>query len=378
MDLAELASDFEAEGILGGFEGLELEDYVRRRIERAQRMEELRKAREQEILEIRQRYRPQSLERNSTPARQGQEAEESGIMTHVETEHTAPSDTDVANKGETTTPDAPSLDQSTLSTQPNPPAQSNRTLIQPMPSSKPQPRKAPIQQPALHKSCNYPARKPRHNENNQAHRDCNNSTRGNKTNRAYRDCNNSMRSHQPNRQKQQASQNISVMTAVPKPSASNQQTQTDRAAGDPYVISTLTVAPEHTALGPTKTEVLPALPHPVSSSPGVEKILVNGRYVRSLFDTGCAVSSVICKALVDPADLTDRTVTIQSLDREIPPKVLPIARVHVECRYVHGTIDAAVMDTPVYDFILGSKYVPLGVVKKPYFSLPVAPYVSPR
>ncbi|KAK0065753.1 hypothetical protein Bpfe_004550 [Biomphalaria pfeifferi] len=29
------------------------------------------------------------------------------------------------------------------------------------------------------------------------------------------------------------------------------------------------------------------------------------------------------------------------------------------------------MDTPVYDLILGSKYVPLGVVNKPYFSLPV-------
>ncbi|KAI8793838.1 hypothetical protein BgiBS90_004214, partial [Biomphalaria glabrata] len=157
MELAELASDFEAEGILCGFEGLELEDYVRRQIERAQRMEELRKAREQEILEIRQRYRPQSLELNSTPAKQDQEAEESGIMTHVETEHTAPSDTDVANKGETTTPDAPSLDQSTLSTQPNPPAQSNRSAncdapFQPMPSSKPQPRKAPIQQPVLQKT----------------------------------------------------------------------------------------------------------------------------------------------------------------------------------------------------------------------------------
>ncbi|KAK0050079.1 hypothetical protein Bpfe_020460 [Biomphalaria pfeifferi] len=51
--------------------------------------------------------------------------------------------------------------------------------------------------------------------------------------------------------------------------------------------------------------------------------------------------------------------------------VLPIARVHVECRYVHGTINAAVRESPVYDFILGSQYVPLGSVKKPYFSLPV-------
>ncbi|KAI8779871.1 hypothetical protein BgiBS90_019065, partial [Biomphalaria glabrata] len=116
----------------------------------------------QEILEIRQRYRPQSLELNSTPARQDQEAEESGIMTHVETEHTAPSDTEVASKDETFMPDIPPLDNSTLSTQPNPPAQSNSPAncdapIQPMPSSKPQPRKAPIQQPALHKNCNYPA-----------------------------------------------------------------------------------------------------------------------------------------------------------------------------------------------------------------------------
>ncbi|KAI8788958.1 hypothetical protein BgiBS90_009216, partial [Biomphalaria glabrata] len=79
----------------------------------------------QEILEIRQRYRPQSLELNSTPARQDQEAEESGIMTHVETEHTAPSETEVASKDETFMPDTPPLNNPTLSTQPNPPAQSN-------------------------------------------------------------------------------------------------------------------------------------------------------------------------------------------------------------------------------------------------------------
>ncbi|KAK0064782.1 hypothetical protein Bpfe_005871 [Biomphalaria pfeifferi] len=96
---------------------------------------------------------------------------------------------------------------------PNPPAQSNSPAncdapIQPMPSSKPQPRKAPIQQPALHKNCNYPAHKPRHNQNNQAHRDCINSTGGSKPNQAYLHCNNSMRSHKPNSQKHQASQPI--------------------------------------------------------------------------------------------------------------------------------------------------------------------------
>ncbi|KAI8764133.1 hypothetical protein BgiBS90_030371, partial [Biomphalaria glabrata] len=116
----------------------------------------------QEILEIRQRYRPQSLELNSTPARQDQEAEESGIMTYVETEHTAPSDTEVASNDETFMPDTPPLNNPTLSTQPNPPAQSNSPAncdapIQPMPSSKPQPKKAPIQRPAKHENCSRPA-----------------------------------------------------------------------------------------------------------------------------------------------------------------------------------------------------------------------------
>ncbi|KAI8773531.1 hypothetical protein BgiBS90_025949, partial [Biomphalaria glabrata] len=173
MDLAELASDFEAEGILLGFEGLELEDYVRRRIERAQRMEEreakfkqemedMDKAHAQEILEIRHRYRQQSLELNGTPARLDQETEESETTTHVQIEYTAQTDLEVAAKDETFIPDIPPLDDSTLSTQPNPPAQSNSPTncdapIQPMPPSQPQPKKAPVQQPALHKNGNFPA-----------------------------------------------------------------------------------------------------------------------------------------------------------------------------------------------------------------------------
>ncbi|KAK6986450.1 UBX domain-containing protein 1-A, partial [Biomphalaria glabrata] len=193
----------------------ERREYVRAQVEALKRKEEKRredekeerrlarehelamKALDQKIREISERYSPQSLELSTTPARQDQEAEESETTTHVQIGDTAQTDTEVAAKDETFIPDIPPLDQSTLSTQPNSPAQSNspphlNASIQPMPSSKPQPRKAPIQQPALHKNYNYPAPKPRHNQNNQAHRDCNNSTRGNKLNRAYRDCNNSM------------------------------------------------------------------------------------------------------------------------------------------------------------------------------------------
>ncbi|XP_055885901.1 uncharacterized protein LOC129926378 [Biomphalaria glabrata] len=157
------------------------------------------------------------------------------------------------------------------------------------------------------------------------------------------------------------------MTELPEPSLHNQPSPLDEEEEDYYVISALTVAPEPTACGLTQ----PILPHPTVSPPGVETILINGSPVQALFDSGCEVSSVISKALVDPSDLTGGSVTVQSLDRGIPPKVYPIARVHVECKYVHGTIDAVVMDSPVYDFVLGSRYIPLGVVNKPYFSLPV-------
>ncbi|KAK0045995.1 hypothetical protein Bpfe_024574 [Biomphalaria pfeifferi] len=47
------------------------------------------KALDQKTLEIRQRYRPQSLELNTTPARQDQETEESKTTTHVPIGYTA-------------------------------------------------------------------------------------------------------------------------------------------------------------------------------------------------------------------------------------------------------------------------------------------------
>ncbi|KAK0059949.1 hypothetical protein Bpfe_010477 [Biomphalaria pfeifferi] len=133
----------------------------------------------------------------------------------------------------------------------------------------------------------------------------------------------------------------------------------------------MAVAPQPTATDLSESELPPVLPHPISSPPGVENILVNGVEVLGLYDSGCSFGAVINKTLIDPSDLTGSTVTIKSIDRGTPPQVLPVARVYIECRYVHGTTDATVMDTPLYDFILGSKYVPLGVVNKPYFSLPV-------
>ncbi|KAI8772196.1 hypothetical protein BgiBS90_026676 [Biomphalaria glabrata] len=164
MDSAELASEVEEIMILLGFKDPELEDTVRRYIyqERQfeQEREDLDKAHQQEILEIRDSCRPQSLELNSTPARQDQEAEESKTMAHAPTGYTAQTDTEVTAKDETFMPDTPPLNNTTLSTQPDPPAKSNSLCdapIQPMPSSNTPPKKAPIQQPATHESCNRPA-----------------------------------------------------------------------------------------------------------------------------------------------------------------------------------------------------------------------------
>ncbi|KAI8783741.1 hypothetical protein BgiBS90_003459, partial [Biomphalaria glabrata] len=166
MDSKELDSEVEEIMILLGFKDPEVEDLVRWWIDKErkseQEMEELDKAHEQETPEIRQSYSPQSLELNTTPARLDEETEKSETTTHVQIEYTAQTDSEVAAKDETFIPDIPPLDDSTLSTQPNPPAQSNSPAnrdapIQPMPSSKPHPRKAPTQQPALHKNCNYPA-----------------------------------------------------------------------------------------------------------------------------------------------------------------------------------------------------------------------------
>ncbi|XP_055891103.1 uncharacterized protein LOC129927237 [Biomphalaria glabrata] len=231
--------------------------------------------------------------------------------------------------------------------QPTSPAQSN------LAPKTPQHNQAPGRQSAPHNYNNRPNHQSRYNQSNYSQRDLRHSTRDSRPT--------------PQRQ-QQAPRTLSTVTPVSQPSAIDPSDQPEE---DTYFVSTMAVVPQPTAIDLGQPELPPVLSHPISSPPGVENILANGVEVLGLYDSGCSFGAVINKTLIDPSDLTGGTVTIQSIDRGTPPQVLPVARVHVECRYVHGTIDAAVMDTPVYDFILGSKYVPLGEVNKPYFSLPV-------
>ncbi|KAI8792638.1 hypothetical protein BgiBS90_005627 [Biomphalaria glabrata] len=129
MDSTELDSEVEEIMILLGFKDPEVEDIVRWWIDKErkfkQEMEELDKAHEQETPEIRQSYSPQSLELNTTPARQDRETEESKTTTHIPTGYTAQTDRVVTAKDETFMTDTPPLNNTTLSTHPNPPAQSN-------------------------------------------------------------------------------------------------------------------------------------------------------------------------------------------------------------------------------------------------------------
>ncbi|XP_055886011.1 uncharacterized protein LOC129926391 [Biomphalaria glabrata] len=177
-------------------------------------------------------------------------------------------------------------------------------------------------------------------------------------------------SHQSNRPPHQSRQNNSYHPSH-RDSHNTRDDRRTRQQQTPHVVSALTTVRRPKTGNPVGPEIPYIPPHPSTSPPGVEKALINGVQTYIMFDTACSFTSIIKEALIDSADLTGETVEIQTIDKTTPPMVLPIARVHVECRYVHGTINAAVMESPVYDFILGSQYVPLGNVKKPYFSLPV-------
>ncbi|KAK6994766.1 Retrovirus-related Pol polyprotein from transposon 17.6 [Biomphalaria glabrata] len=104
--------------------------------------------------------------------------------------------------------------------------------------------------------------------------------------------------------------------------------------------------------------------------PTVETVLVNNRPATCANDTGCKFEAIIRRSFVNPKDFTGEFVEIQLADRRSPPQTLPVARINVESRYVHGIVNAAVMDDPCYDLTLGCRYVFLGTPKRP--ALPTA------
>uniref|UniRef100_A0A2C9KGS6 Retropepsins domain-containing protein n=1 Tax=Biomphalaria glabrata TaxID=6526 RepID=A0A2C9KGS6_BIOGL len=113
--------------------------------------------------------------------------------------------------------------------------------------------------------------------------------------------------------------------------------------------------------------------HP--SSPGrnpqvEEEVVIDGRRAKCLLDSGCSFDVIVSRSFVRPEDIMDVSVTLQSLDLDIPPKTVPLAKVHVKSRFVLGTITAAVFESSLYDIVLGSRFIKLEIPPNSTIKLP--------
>ncbi|WP_353817148.1 aspartyl protease family protein, partial [Acinetobacter baumannii] len=95
-----------------------------------------------------------------------------------------------------------------------------------------------------------------------------------------------------------------------------------------------------------------------------DTVKVNGKEANCLYDTGLSYDAIVSESLVSRADLTDKTVDLQGADLTKPTTTCPIAWIEVESRYVTGRIQAAVLQKPLYDLVLGCRYVFLGTPPK--------------
>ncbi|XP_055881221.1 uncharacterized protein LOC129926997 [Biomphalaria glabrata] len=101
-----------------------------------------------------------------------------------------------------------------------------------------------------------------------------------------------------------------------------------------------------------------------------EEVLINGRRAKCLLDSGCSFDAIVSRSFVRPEDIMDVSVTLQSLDLDIPPKTVPLAKVHVKSRFVHSTITAAVLESSLYDIVLGSRFIKLEIPQNSNIKLP--------
>ena len=106
--------------------------------------------------------------------------------------------------------------------------------------------------------------------------------------------------------------------------------------------------------------------HPPTAPAVTEQVIVNGIAAGCLYDTGLSYDALVRKSYVDPSDIIEETVTLQGADKSIPAQTLPVAMIDVKSRFVVGKIKAAVMDNPLYDLILGCRYVYLGQPPQPH------------
>ena len=79
--------------------------------------------------------------------------------------------------------------------------------------------------------------------------------------------------------------------------------------------------------------------------------LLNNQETTLLRDTGCT-GVVVHKRLIKEGQYTGINKLILMIDGSI--KRVPVAKVNLDCAYFTGEVEAMVMDTPVYDVILGN------------------------
>ena len=94
--------------------------------------------------------------------------------------------------------------------------------------------------------------------------------------------------------------------------------------------------------------------------PVKDQVEVNGKPAHCLYDTGLSFDAIVKESFICPDQLTHETISIQGVDCHSPAFQLPVAIIKVRSKYVTGTIKAAVMENPLYDLILGCRYVFLG------------------
>ncbi|XP_069103074.1 uncharacterized protein [Argopecten irradians] len=90
-------------------------------------------------------------------------------------------------------------------------------------------------------------------------------------------------------------------------------------------------------------------------SGGMDMPVVTGRIgvqlVKVLRDTGCS-GVVVRRSLVEPVQITDRTKTCTLAD--CSKLVVQIAELDVDTPYLKGNVEAWVLETPLYDLIVGN------------------------
>ena len=82
-----------------------------------------------------------------------------------------------------------------------------------------------------------------------------------------------------------------------------------------------------------------------------EKGYLNGKLVLVMRDSG-SEASVVSKAFVNPFQYTGENKSCLMSDRTV--RNVPTAIVDIDCPYYVGRVEAVVMDTPIYDLIIGN------------------------